>query len=219
MAVADTHLVHDALTVPAGDLFIHAGDLCRGGSIDELARAAAWIEALPHATKIVVAGNHDWPFVRDPVRARELLGPGVIYLEDAGVTVGGLSFWGSPWQPTYAAWAFNLERGAPLAEKWARIPVPLDVLVTHGPPFGIGDRGTVASRSGCADLLARLRVVRPKLHLFGHIHQDGGFWQQDGIALANVTTADCRRGPTVIDIAADGTVHAVAIPPAWVTGA
>lgn len=215
MAVADTHLFHDALTVPEGDVFIHAGDMCRGGSTEDLARSAAWIRSLPHATKIVVAGNHDWPFVRDAQRARELLGPDVTYLEDSGTTVGTLSFWGSPWQPTYAAWAFNLERGAALAAKWALVPDRVDVLITHGPPYGIGDRGTVASRSGCEDLLARVRVVRPKLHLFGHIHQDGGFWEQDGVAFANVTTSDCQRAPTVIEIAVeDGAVRALEVPAA-----
>ncbi len=215
VAVADTHLFHDRLQVPEGDVFIHAGDMCRGGSIEDLARSAAWIRALPHAVKIVVAGNHDWAFVREPERARDLLGADVAYLEDSGTTVGSLSFWGSPWQPTYAAWAFNLERGAALAEKWSRIPDRLDVLVTHGPPRGFGDRGSVPERAGCADLLARVRTVKPRLHLFGHIHQDGGYFEDGGIALANVTTSECMRAPTVIDIADDGSaVSAVAVPSA-----
>ena len=215
VAVADTHLLHERLVVPDGDLFVHAGDLCRGGSLEDLARTAAWIRALPHATKLVVAGNHDWPFVRDPERARDLLGADVIYLEDAGATIGTLSFWGSPWQPTYAAWAFNLERGPALAAKWSRIPEGVDVLVTHGPPRGFGDGGAVAGRGGCDDLLARVRVVRPKLHLFGHIHQGGGFWKDGAVALANVTTSDCTRAPTVLEISEeDGAVRAITVPPA-----
>ncbi|HEX8111339.1 MAG TPA: metallophosphatase domain-containing protein [Kofleriaceae bacterium] len=214
VGVADTHLFHDRLAVPDGDVFVHAGDLCRGGSLPELAQAAAWIRALPHATKIVVAGNHDWPFVRDRGRAIELLGPDVIYLEDSGLTIGGLSFWGSPWQPIYGAWAFNLERGAALAARWALIPDRVDVLITHGPPQGIGDQGPISSRAGCEELRARVEVVRPLLHLFGHIHQDGGLWQHDGVVFANVTTADCRREPTVIDVAAeDRRVHPVEVPP------
>ena len=214
MAVADTHLLHDRLVVPDGDVFVHAGDLCRGGSTEELARTAAWIRSLPHATKLVVAGNHDWPFVREPERARDLLGADVVYLEDSATTIGSLLFWGSPWQPTYAAWAFNLERGPALAAKWSIIPDRVDVLVTHGPPRGFGDQGAVRERGGCDDLLARVRVVRPKLHLFGHIHQGGGFWRDEGITLANVTTSDCTRAATVLDIEeAGGAVRAVAIPP------
>jgi Icc-related predicted phosphoesterase len=213
VAVADTHLFHDELTIPDGDVFIHAGDLCRAGSTQELAVAAAWIRKLPHATKIVVAGNHDWPFVRDPQRAVELLGPNVLYLEDSGATIENVSFWGSPWQPTYGAWAFNLDRGAALAAKWALIPDRVDVLVTHGPPSGIGDRGLSPGRAGCADLRSRVRAVAPRLHLFGHIHQDGGLWEDGGVVFANVTTSECERAPTVIDIfAADGSVRAISVP-------
>lgn len=180
VAVADTHLYHAELTVPDGDVFVHAGDLCRGGELAELEEAAAWLRSLPHRTKIVVAGNHDWAFVHEPARARAALGEGIVYLEDSGATIDGMRFWGSPWQPDFNDWAFNLPRGAPIAEKWALIPEGIDVLVTHGPPHGIGDRGPVAGRLGCADLLARVRRVRPKLHVFGHIHQDGGLW--DGTA-------------------------------------
>jgi Icc-related predicted phosphoesterase len=198
VAVADTHLFHDELVVPAGDVFVHAGDLCRGGELEELEAAARAIRALPHPVKIVVAGNHDWAFSLEPVRARATLGPEITYLEDSGVDVGGVSFWGSPWQPAFNDWAFNLPRGAALAEKWALIPSNVDVLITHAPPLGIGDQGPVTGRLGCDDLLARVQAVRPRLHLFGHIHQDGGLWHRDGTCFANVTTWECERAPTVI---------------------
>jgi predicted phosphohydrolase len=200
VAVADTHLFHDELVVPDGDVFVHAGDLCREGTIEELAEAARWIRGLPHATKLVIAGNHDWAFATDPDRARAVLGDQIVYLEDGAATVGGLRFWGSPWQPAYNDWAFNLPRGAPLAEKWALIPDGIDVLVTHGPPAGIGDGGPVGGRHGCEDLAARVRSLRPLVHLFGHIHQDGGMWQKDGTTYANVTTWECERQPTVLVI-------------------
>ena len=199
VAVADTHLYHDELVVPDGDVFIHAGDICRAGDLHELALAARWIRGLPHRTKIIVAGNHDWAFARERERALELFHGEVIYLEDSAATVDGISFWGSPWQPWFHDWAFNLPRGAPLAEKWALIPTGMDVLITHGPPFGIGDGG-LRERVGCEDLLARVQVVRPRLHLFGHIHQDGGVWHQDGTLFANVTTWECERAPTVLRI-------------------
>ena len=127
VAVADTHLYHGDLRVPDGDVFIHAGDLCRGGRLAELEDAARWIGGLPHALKVVVAGNHDWCFAREPAEARAVLGAGVVYLEDSGHDAAGLRFWGSPWQPEYGGWAFNLPRGPALAEKWARIPAGLDV--------------------------------------------------------------------------------------------
>jgi predicted phosphohydrolase len=201
VAVADTHTFErDLGPIPDGDVFVHAGDLCRGGRLDELRVVADWIRALPHAHKIVVAGNHDWCFVREPGPVREILGPAITYLQDSGAALGGVRFWGSPWQPAYNAWAFNLPRGPALAAKWALIPDGIDVLITHGPPQGIGDQSCVPGRRGCADLLAAVRRVRPILHLFGHIHEDGGFWRHDGVAFANVTAWECERGVTVLDL-------------------
>lgn len=200
VAVADTHLFHDELTVPDGDIFIHAGDMCRSGELEELAAAAQWISSLPHRHKVIIAGNHDWAFVQAPEEARALLGGEVVYLQDSAATIEGVRFWGSPWQPEYNDWAFNLPRGEALREKWALIPEGLDVLVTHGPPLGFGDRSSSSGREGCADLLARVRVAKPRVHLFGHIHEDGGAWQVDGTWIVNCTTWESERAPTVIDI-------------------
>lgn len=213
VAVSDTHLFHDELVVPDGDVFVHAGDLCRAGDLEELAIAAAWIRSLPHPIKIVIAGNHDWAFVEAPEEARHTLGDEIIYLQDAGIVAAGLRVWGSPWQPAYNDWAFNLPRGKALADVWAKIPEGLDLLVTHAPPLGIGDRSISGDqRLGCRDLHERVRVVRPRLHLFGHIHDDGGAWTQDGTTFVNCTTWECERPPTIIDL--DGDEIVVRAPPA-----
>jgi predicted phosphohydrolase len=202
VAVADTHTFEAELgAIPDGDVFVHAGDMLRAGSLDELVVVAAWIRRLPHRHKIVVAGNHDCCFeTRRASAAACALLDGVTYLQDAGVTLDGVRFWGSPWQPAYNDWAFNLPRGAPLAAKWAAIPPDIDVLITHGPPLGHGDRGPVEGRAGCEDLLQRVREVRPLLHLSGHIHQDGGLTRAGATTFANVTTWECERGPTVLDV-------------------
>lgn len=214
VAVADTHLFHRELRVPDGDVFVHAGDLCRGGHVRELAIALDWIAELPHRRKVVVAGNHDWAFVRDRDMALGLLASGIDYLEDDAVEIGGVRFWGSPWQPEFCDWAFNLPRGPALAKRWACIPAELDVLVTHGPPRGIGDRTSTAKREGCEDLLARVTEVKPRLHLFGHIHEDGGAWQVGPTWFANVTTWECERAPSVFDLdVATKQVTPVDVPP------
>jgi predicted phosphohydrolase len=200
VAVADTHLFHNELSIPDGDVFIHAGDMCRAGDLTELAEAAQWIQSLPHRHKIVVAGNHDWAFAKTPEAARALFSSDVLYLQDSAVQIAGLTFWGSPWQPAYNDWAFNLPRGEPLAERWSRIPIGTDVLITHGPPAGIGDGSSNANRKGCGDLLERVRIVRPRIHLFGHIHEDGGAWNIDGTFFVNCTTWECEQGATVIEI-------------------
>jgi hypothetical protein len=135
VAVADTHLYVGRLTIPDGDVLIHAGDMCRFGKLSELGSAVAWMRALPHRVKIVVAGNHDWPFENGPENARAVLGADFIYLQDEGAEIEGLRFWGSPWQPELNDWAFNLPRGAPLAAKWAAIPRDPDVSIcSHASP-------------------------------------------------------------------------------------
>jgi hypothetical protein len=124
----------------------------------------------------------------------------VICLCDSSASIEGVLFYGSPWQPEFNAWAFNLPRGDALKAKWDLIPVGTDVLITHGPPSGIGDRSPSHGRTGCEELLEATLRVAPALHLFGHIHQDGGAWERPPTCFANVTTWECERGPTVVDI-------------------
>jgi Icc-related predicted phosphoesterase len=193
----------DLDVVPGGDVSVHAGDLCRGGRLDELQVAVAWLRRQPHRHKIVVAGNHDWCLQREPQQALALLNSDLIYLQDAATVIEGVQFWGSPWQPEYNDRAFNLPRGAALAEKWRLIPNGIDVLITHGPPSGIGDDSGMNERRGCTELLAATQRVQPMLHLFGHIHQDGGLWQHGPTWFANVTTWESERGATVVDLDSD----------------
>jgi predicted phosphohydrolase len=215
VAVADTHLYEaDLGTLPPGDVLIHAGDLLRGGRLAELHAAAGWLQGQSHPHKVFVAGNHDWCFARQPDEARAVLGPDIIYLQDSEKVISGVRFWGSPWQPAYNNWAFNLPRGEPLAAKWRLIPAGIDVLITHGPPAGIGDQAGMDQREGCADLLTALERVRPVLHLFGHIHQDGGLWRVGQTWFANVTTWESERGATVLDYDPHTRqVDAVLVPP------
>lgn len=173
VAISDTHGQHDRLVVPPGDVLVHAGDLTKRGDLKEVAKLAAWLARQPHRHKVVIAGNHDWCFQLDPETARRTLGD-VCYLEDSGVELDGIRFWGSPWQPWFLDWAFNLPRGEPLREKWAMIPPGTDVLVTHGPPLGYGDVTVRGEGVGCEELRARVEVLRPSIHIFGHIHEGSG---------------------------------------------
>ncbi|MBI4821598.1 MAG: metallophosphatase domain-containing protein [Deltaproteobacteria bacterium] len=214
--VADTHLAHEErrFLVPQGDVFVHAGDLCSYGRLYELERAVRWIRDLDFRHKIVVAGNHDWPFAREAEAARALVSEVATYLEDSGVTLEGVKFWGSPWQPAFGGWAFNLPRGRALAEKWEMIPVDTDVLITHGPPRGFGDRTFRGKKEGCDELLRCLEKVHPPIHVFGHIHEDGGLWNHQGTTVANVTTWDCERGATALDFDVESRrVIPVIVPP------
>jgi Icc-related predicted phosphoesterase len=199
VALADSHGFEGGLEVPDGDLLIHAGDLTARGTLPQLEAVRDWLVALPHEHKVVVAGNHDFAFERTAPAARALFAS-VSYLEDALVEHCGLKVWGSPWQPWFHSWAFNLHRGAPIDAKWRLIPPGVDVLVTHGPPAGFGDRLTDGTRVGCVDLLRHLHRVQPRVHLFGHIHEDPGEWQVGPTRVLNVTVDECLRPCTSFDL-------------------
>ena len=204
VVIGDTHGQHDALDVPDGDILIHTGDFCSVGALFEVRKFGRFLARLPHAHKIVIAGNHDFPFEETPDEARDLLGD-VHYLFDSGVELEGLRIWGSPWQPEFLDWAFNLPRGDALRQVWARIPESTDLLITHGPPHGILDATVRGEPVGCEQLLERVLAVRPRLHLFGHIHEARGAARLDGIRFANVSNCDVAsqlaHPATVIDLA------------------
>jgi predicted phosphodiesterase len=174
--ISDTHNQHGKIVLPKGDVLVHAGDFTMGGTESEITAFAAWLDEQDFAHKIVVAGNHDFLFEREPELARSLLPADAHYLQDSAVALAGLRFWGAPWQPWFMDWAFNLPRGPELARKWALIPQGIDVLITHGPPQGTGDVTVTGESIGCADLAAALARVRPRLMVFGHVHEGHGVY-------------------------------------------
>lgn len=182
IAISDTHGLHRNLTVPDGDLILFAGDFTGGGTVTDYSNLkdfVGWLRELPHRWKVMIAGNHD--FIVEE-RGEFWMGAlcalnGIHYLQDSSVTVGGLKIWGSPWQPRFFNWAFNLDRGPALAEKWAQIPPDTDILLTHGPPSLILDETDTGRSVGCEELLARLEdrgLDSIRLHVFGHIHESYG---------------------------------------------
>jgi Icc-related predicted phosphoesterase len=203
VAISDTHGLHGSLSIPDGDVLVHAGDLTRHGELDELLELNDFFAALPHRHKVVVAGNHDWCFQQLPEGCRELLSS-VIYLQDEAVTIDGVRFYGSPWQPRFFDWAFNLPRGPRLRAKWLQIPRDTDVLITHGPPQGIGDRTLEGDQAGCADLREIVERIRPRLHIFGHIHEGAGAATLGRTTFVNASSVDRRyrpvHAPVVLDL-------------------
>jgi hypothetical protein len=117
------------------------------------------------------------------------------YLQDGLIEVGGLRIWGSPWQPWFFDWAFNLPRGPALASKWALVPDGVHVLVTHGPPAGILDRTANEEAVGCHDLARALERILPRLHVFGHIHESYGRLERDGTTFVNASNCDLKYRP------------------------
>ena len=144
--ISDTHTKHTKLDgfLPGGDILIHAGDLTSRGYINEIENFAKWYDKIDnYDTKVFICGNHDFGFQDDHEKVKGLLTgyKTIDYLQDDWMLVGEdidnmVKIWGSPWQPEFHNWAFNLPRGDKLKEKWDMIPVDTDILITHGPPFG-----------------------------------------------------------------------------------
>jgi Icc-related predicted phosphoesterase len=194
VAISDTHERHGGIVLPEGDILVCAGDITTDGKPAAVAEFSAWFAAQPHRHKLLIAGNHDFLFERDNSYARSLLGPGVIYLENSGCDIMGLKFWGSPVTPWFFDWAFNERRGADIRRFWDMIPLDTNVLVTHGPPLGILDKNARGDDTGCEDLRRALERIRPRLHIFGHIHEGYGIAEQDGMTLVNACQLDERYG-------------------------
>jgi len=185
VCISDTHNKTPAL--PNGDILLHAGDLTVKGTFAELQAQIDWLNAQPHAHKIVIGGNHDYlldsEFVaRAPERISVSEGEGaadlrwgrVVYLQDRAVTVKvrdrDIKVYGCPWTPMSGNWAFQYP---PIRDVWREaVPVDTEILVSHGPPRGHLDRYVIDR--GCGWLLQTLGRVRPKLVVFGHIHDGHG---------------------------------------------
>lgn len=190
VCVSDTHTHHRRFSVPKGDVLIHAGDLTSVGRIEQASACLQWLSEQPHKHKIVIAGNHDWCFLREKaamVSACHDLG--LTYLEDSGISADGLKIWGSPYTPQFAGWAFMQSRGADMRRHWDLIPANLDVLITHGPPHGILDRTQSGEHAGCEELKLVIEKQKPRLHVFGHIHEALGVANADGTVCVNAATA------------------------------
>lgn len=185
------------MSIPDGDVLVHAGDFTMQGRAAEINEFNEQLARLPHKHKVVIAGNHDIGFETHSEDARALL-TNATYLEDSGVEIEGVKFWGSPWQPQFFDWAFNLERGEALKEKWQKIPEDTDVLITHGPPRMILDmaprEGRLAvANVGCDDLREEiLERIKPKYHIFGHIHEGYGWRKVEGITFINASILNGR---------------------------
>lgn len=192
VAISDTHEQHGQIRVPEGDILVCAGDITINGKPAAVAEFNAWFAAQPHRHKLLIAGNHDFLFEKDSDYARSLISSSIIYLENSACEIMGLKFWGSPVTPWFFDWAFNKQRGEEIRRFWDEIPSDTDVLVTHGPPFGILDKNARGENTGCEELCRALERVRPRLHIFGHIHEGYGIAEQGEMTLINACQLDYK---------------------------
>jgi len=206
--ISDTHTRQGLIPMedlPGGDLLIHAGDIMNSGyNRNDIWDFLHWYDLIPgYDKKVFIAGNHDRMFENHPEDVKEWLSkfPNIVYLQDESYEIYDLEtdksikIYGSPWQPEFYSWAFNLPKnGIEIAGKWEGIPDDTDILITHGPSWGAVD--TVAGRPwdnlGCELLSERIQRFRPKIHVCGHIHSGYGIETIDNIHYINASVLDER---------------------------
>ena len=200
--ISDTHQLHRELILPAGDLLIHAGDFTFFSKRPSMYRDFdSWLGELPHRHKIIIPGNHDF-YWEDPQERNAITN--FTLLVDSGVMVEGLKIWGSPVTPLYGG-ALGMSRAAVRRKQWERIPEGVDILITHGPPFGILDHIPGSERwEGCPELPEAVLQAKPRVQVFGHIHAGYGTLRTPDTIFANASllgeSGNLEREPMVIEL-------------------
>lgn len=204
--ISDTHNKHKRLgRLPDADVVIHCGDFTSVGHSHEIVDFMKWYSMLPHKHKIIIAGNHDILFESSRLLALEKVPKNVIYLEDSGVEIEGVKFYGTPVQLPFMNWVF-MRPEEKLVQHWQAIPDDTDVLITHGAPHSIMDFGIYSNHNtGSPSLYWEvINRIRPKLHCFGHVHSGYGQKVIENTTFINASNLNddymCVNAPVVIEI-------------------
>lgn len=194
VAISDTHNMDlSKLDLPAGDVLVHAGDLTNFGKLGEVAIGLGRLSNLPYDRILLVPGNHDLMFERSPHLIDMSAYKKIELLIDTHCVIDGRVFYGSPWVNYCGPWAFTYDAGGDAMERVrAAIPEATEVLITHSPPYGIlddmyPDRKNRNRHLGCKLLKEHVfKRVKPKVHIFGHIHESYGHVKRKGVSFYNV---------------------------------
>lgn len=177
--ISDTHTLHGFLDIPLDDdiaMVIHAGDATNYKdpymNNNEMKDFIEWFHSLHYAYKIYVPGNHDTSYAASMHKGK--IPSDITVLDHKLGNFGGIRVFGSPYTPTFGVgWAYNRSRDK-IHSSWEQIPENIDILVTHGPPQTILDLNQDGKEVGCKSLYRRVHEVKPRYHVFGHIHEQAG---------------------------------------------
>lgn len=205
IAISDTHSLHAGLYLPIADILVHAGDITNIGAINDVISFNAYKHLKNYKHKIVIPGNHDFCFQDHYLHTLAFCSNFNVLL-DSGMAIDDINFYGTPWQPSFNDWAFNVDSEKELYKKFNKIPKETNVLISHCPPYGILDsvpeiekvidpygkkcyKEVLTGKSNHFGSKALLDVIsnRPniKYHIFGHIHSSYGVMSKDGINFIN----------------------------------
>jgi Icc-related predicted phosphoesterase len=231
ICISDSHGLHDIMRWKVKrfvdpnqvNILLHAGDCTNVGKEHEIIEFVEWFKSInDFDNKIFIAGNHDFgfehygktneaPWLQNLLDKESLLKDNVTYLHDSEIVLNLSEFskpikiYGSPWQPWFYDWAFNLPRnGEGLELVWNKIPDDTDILITHGPVFGHLDYTPQNMNVGCEILRFRVEQIKPLIHVCGHIHHSHGAKVTSDTVFVNASTCDERyrpiNKPIVIDV-------------------
>ena len=188
--ISDTHTKHKHLrNLPKADVIVHCGDISSQGYEHEIKQFLSWYSKLDqYEYKLHIAGNHDFLYEKNSSLAKSFIPENVIYLEDSGIEIEGYNFYGTPVQLPFNNWAFNREEHK-LEEHWKAIPNNTDFLITHSPPYLIGDyvpynKTHIGSPSLYKEIVNR---IKPIGSFSGHNHSGRGVNVLDKTTFINAT--------------------------------
>lgn len=172
--ISDLHGFYPKLE--GGDLLIIAGDLTARDTQQQHFEFLSWLLSQNYKKKIWISGNHDNYLINTtyiPIKDT-----GLEYLCDSGNEFEGLNIWGSPWTKRFKGMnpncmAFTVDTDEELAEKWLTLPKDIDILITHSPPYDLLDKNREGKCCGSKSLLKQILNIRPKICIWGHIHEEG----------------------------------------------
>jgi Icc-related predicted phosphoesterase len=217
--ISDTHTYmyddnYKELILPKGDVLCFSGDIMSSGYNEgELIHFLKWLTKQPFKYKVFIAGNHDRYLEDKPLLANDIISMyqhyGIVYLNNSTFEIDGIKFYGTPHQPYFCGWAFNVPDNEKLINIYQMIPDDVDVLLTHCPPYGILDQSHKPNYSNptgeehlgsmeLKEVLAQKQLTKtqPRVVAFGHIHGDGGKKMQIGDTLyINASLCDENYDP------------------------
>lgn len=195
--ISDVHTKYDDLQITNCDILISSGDYSFGGKPNEVRGFHEWFNRQLAFNKISVQGNHEL-WVEDNFYAARLIAqeacPDVHFIDEGLVEIGNLKIWCSSISPWFYDWAWNRARGNEIKRHWDLIPNDVDIIVTHGPPYGILDKVN-GNHVGCEDLLNRIKDIKPLIWAGGHIHEGRGVHEFNGTTFINASVCDELYAP------------------------
>jgi Icc-related predicted phosphoesterase len=210
--VSDVHCKWNKIVIPECDILISSGDYSFLGEQHVVRDFHKWLNKQPAKHIISVQGNHEKGVEKNFSLSKQIAieaCPKVHFMEEGQVEIEGLKIWCSAITPFFCDWAWNRYPGEDIQKHWDRIPDGTDLIVTHGPPYGILDwfpeydshLGEMGIRHvGCPQLLKRVLEVKPKVHIFGHIHEGYGTHNQDNILFVNASICNEHYKPVNLPI-------------------